>query len=95
MNRLTSTVLLILSFLVIVFTIAGNHGLLHLQGINNEQRALEKKNKEIKSEMAALRNEIHGIKSSNFLLEKKAREELSLSKPGEILYVFPKSDSNR
>jgi len=77
-----------------MLTVTGNHGLLHLQKINKELQLIEDKNRELKSDIREVKKDISEIHHSNFALEKKAREELGLSRSDEIVYIFPKTSEN-
>lgn len=92
MNKFVPTILLLLALTLLFFTVAGDHGLLHLKQLTEEQKELEQKNRELESEIASLQNKVYGIRHDPAYLEKSAREQLGLSKPGEIIYIFPQSD---
>lgn len=80
--------LILVILVLIVFTTYGSHGLLHLREINNELAVLQKKNNALESEITVVSRDINDLKNQNFALEKKAREELGLSRPDEIVYIF-------
>ena len=44
----------------------------------------------LEAENARLRSEIESVKRSTFAVERIAREELGMSKRGEIVYLLPK-----
>ena len=88
MNRVTSLVIFLLVAVCSFFAVAGNQGLLHLGQLNGEMAELERKNRQIESEIAGLRNKIYAVEKSDEVLESTAREDLGLSKPGEIVYIF-------
>lgn len=92
MRHFTTLTIWAIIILVLVCTVAGNHGLLHLFQINNELESLEEKNRALESEIAVIRSDATGLKQNKFVLEEKARE-LGLSKPGEIVYVYSGNDS--
>jgi len=88
-NRLTTLIFLLLSVLMMLFTVAGNHGLLHLQRMDQEVRSLQEKNEELSRESAEVARKIAEVKNDEHVLEQKGREELGLAKPNEIVYIFP------
>ncbi len=88
---LTAFFFSIAGLMVLYFTVAGSHGLLHLQKINNELALLDQKNRELESEILDLENKVYGIKTSRFELEKSVRQELGYARPGEIVYITPQS----
>jgi cell division protein FtsB len=59
-----------------------------------EQRlqALEQQNAVLERDNAKLLEEIVALKTSNDLIEERAREDLGLIKRGETLYLFPDAD---
>ena len=91
MSHITPKILLGIALLLLLVTIAGNHGLLHLQKINNELRQLEGKNLSLQSEITALEHRIFALQNDDAELERVAREELGLSRTGEIVYIFPQT----
>lgn len=88
MNRVTSWLLLLLAIACSFFAVAGNQGLLHLNQLNKEMAELERQNRHIESEITELHNNIYAVEKSDEVLESAAREDLGLSKPGEIVYIF-------
>jgi cell division protein FtsB len=81
---------LILSFCV--FTAAGERGALHLWRLRTEKAKLDEENYRLQKDNEDLRQRISKLRNDNFYLEKIAREELNLVRPGEIIYRFPPSE---
>ena len=56
-----------------------------------EQRlqTMQSQNEALQAENAKLLDEIVPLKTSNELIEERARQDLGLIKQGEILYLFP------
>lgn len=75
--------------MVLYFTVAGSHGLLHLQKINNELALLADKNRELESEILDFENRVYGIKTNRFELERTVRQDLGYARPSEIVYLTP------
>ena len=94
MKKLSGIIFFLITLLVLFFTATGKHGVLHLQKINNEVAILEEENRRLESEILDLKNKIYAIQNSDEAIEKAAREELGLSKPGEVVYIFPKKYEN-
>ena len=44
----------------------------------------------LQAENARLRSEIESVKKSTYAVERIAREELGMSKKGEVIYMLPK-----
>lgn len=58
---------------------------------------LDEQNYRLQNENEALRERISRIRHDDFYLEKLAREELNMARPGEVIYRFAGSErtSNR
>ncbi len=88
MPRFTASTLLILSFVLLYFTLFGRHGVAYLNSLKEETSSLEEHNRKLGSEIADLQNKLFAIQSSAPYLEKIAREQLGLSKPDDVVYLF-------
>jgi cell division protein FtsB len=82
--------LIVLLFLV---TIVGERGALHLWRLRGEKSRLDEQNYRLQKENEALRRRVYGIRNDDDSLEKVAREELNLARPGEIVYRFQRERS--
>ncbi|NIO09618.1 MAG: septum formation initiator family protein [Deltaproteobacteria bacterium] len=76
-----------------VFTALGERGVLHLWRLTEENKRLGEKNFRLHRDNEILREKIHRLRHDNRYLEKIAREELGLVRPGEIVYQFASSGS--
>ncbi|HVO92501.1 MAG TPA: septum formation initiator family protein [Terriglobales bacterium] len=74
-------------------TLVGERGALHLWRLRGEKNSLDERNYRLQRENEALRQRIARIRNDNYYLEKLAREELNLVRPGEIIYRFPNTES--
>jgi cell division protein FtsB len=88
-SKLASAVMIIVVCVLLFITVTGNHGLLHLLSVSSEVEHLRQQNNTLESEIVEMDNRIAAIQHSSEVLEKNAREQLGLSKPGEIIYIFP------
>jgi cell division protein FtsB len=78
--------------LIVMFslvTLVGKHGALHLWQLRGEKDRLDEQNFRMQKENAILRERVHRIRNDDAFLEKLAREELNLVRPGEVVYRFP------
>lgn len=82
-------ILTCLIVLLALYTVAGDRGAIHLWRLRGEKAKLDEQNFSLQKETEALRQRIAQVRSSNFYLEKLAREELNLVRPGEVIYRFP------
>jgi cell division protein FtsB len=81
--------------LLALVTIVGERGVFHLWRLKGEKRRLDEQNYRLQKENGALRQRISRLRHDDFYLEKFAREELNLVRPGDIIYRFPPSESKK
>lgn len=74
--------------LLSLVTIVGERGALHLWRLRGEKSRLDEQNYRMQKENESLRRRVHGIRNDDDYLEKVAREELNLVRPGEVVYRF-------
>ena len=84
-----------LLFALSLFTAFGERGVLRLWRLWGEKKQLEERNFLFQKENDALRERIDRIRHDDLYLEKIAREELGLVRPGEIIYRFASPESKR
>jgi cell division protein FtsB len=82
----------LISLLTLV-TIVGERGALHLWRLRGEKSNLDEQNYRLQRENEALRQRISRLRHNDAYLEKLAREELNLVRPGEVIYRFPKAET--
>jgi cell division protein FtsB len=85
-----------LGFLIIllcIYTVVGERGPIHLWRLRAEKAKLDERNYDLQKDNETLRQRIWRLRHDNFYLEKLAREELNLVRPGEVIYRFPSADS--
>jgi cell division protein FtsB len=90
--------LYVLGFFILslcVLTAVGERGVLHLWRLRGEKAQLDEQNYRLQKENEGLRERISKLRNDNSYLEKMAREELNLVRPGEIIYRFPPSESKK
>ena len=86
----------IIAFGIITYLlIGGNRGLWHLYQLHQEKQVLTGDIDQLKVEIGRYQNEYQTFGKSTVNLEKQAREELNLIKPGEIVYKFNSSTKER
>ena len=78
-----------------LLTIFGERGVIHLGRLWQEKRTLEENNFLLQKENETLRERIYRLHHDDLYLEKVAREELGLVRPGEIIYRFASSESKK
>jgi cell division protein FtsB len=85
-------VLLLSGVLTVVFLISfffSDRGIAELQHSRKQVNELRADIHRLELENARLRAEIESVKKSTFAVERIAREDLSMSKKGEIVYMLP------
>ena len=67
----------------------GSRGLLHLRTLTIEEDAITQRIASLLRGNAALREELHRLRTDDRALERRVREELGYVRDGEIVYRFP------
>lgn len=83
-QRLSLLMVGVVSVLALAYAIIGNNGYLELRRREAKNRELKEKADEIRRENKAILSEIRALKSDPKAIEKIAREELGMVKPGEV-----------
>ncbi len=81
----------VLSIVLGVSLLFSNRGIAELQHARKRVAELKADIARLQAENARLRNEIESVKKSTYAVERIAREDLGMSKKGEIVYMVPKS----
>ena len=92
-NVTLKAVVLLASVLSVVFAISflfSDRGLHELQHARTRVSALREDIGRLQAENQRLRAEIESVKKSSYAIERIAREDLGLSRKGEIVYMMPK-----
>lgn len=82
-----------IALFVVISTLVGDKSLSHLLYLRRELHQLELSASKLADDISLTEHNISLAKDDSFFLERQAREELALSKPGEIIYIFPKASS--
>jgi cell division protein FtsB len=90
-----SMLLGLLALVMIVHNIFGTHGFLAMRRTQNEIKNVKAELQQLNKENAALDQERHALKSDPRLIEKIARDELGLARPGEIIIRIPQEQEQR
>ncbi len=88
-----NTFFLLLLILVIVLTISGKRGFLHMMRLQEELHEIESNNSKLKKENDKLKLEIINLKNNLRYLEELSRNELGLAREGELIYRPEKRNS--
>lgn len=74
---------------MMVLTLVSDRGLLEVRRKAQRLTDLEEQIVTLESENAALIKEIHTLRTDPNEIERRAREELKLARPGEVILVIP------
>ena len=69
---------------------SGNRGLWNLYKLHQEKKVVAEQITQLKSEIRRYQEEYQTYEKNTVSMEKQAREELNLVKPGEVVYKFSK-----
>lgn len=94
LRRAAVLALTLLSIALIVHEIFGEHGYLALRRQKKEFEALQLQIQKLQQENQQLEEQIKALKSDPKAIEKLAREQLRLARPGEIIYVLPEKQGS-
>jgi cell division protein FtsB len=83
-QRLSLLMVAVVSVLAFAYAIMGNNGYLELRRREAKNQELRSKADELRQENKEIRSEIKALKSDPKAIEKIAREELGMVKPGEV-----------
>lgn len=86
---LLSTIIVLLSLV----TMVGERGAIHLLRLREEKSRLDEQNYRLQKENETLRQRIWRIRNDNRYLEKLAREELNMVRPGDVVYRFGRTET--
>jgi cell division protein FtsB len=81
----------LLVLVMIVHDVFGTHGFLAMRRTQNEIRKVKANLEALSKENAALAQEVKDLNSDPRLIEKIARDDLGLARPGEIIIRIPQA----
>ena len=88
-RKLATLALCAVAALVAYHVIFGANGMMIYSHKRTEYRALNKQILELKQENQQLAQHVEALKSDPKAIEKEAREQLRLARPGEVIYTLP------
>jgi cell division protein FtsB len=83
--RIALSVVGFLTFAIVLLTLFNDNGYFAVRQQKQTLAALQQENASIIEENKKLREDIEALKTDPFVIEKIAREELKLVRPGEIV----------
>jgi cell division protein FtsB len=85
---------LVVVLFVAYLVFSGNRGLWNLYKLHQDKQNLTEQISQLQSEIDRYQAEYQAYSKNISVIEKQAREELNLVKPGEMVYKFGKTDSH-
>ena len=95
MRQYGSGLLGLLVLVMFVHDIFGTHGFLAMRRTESEIKKVKADLDQLSKENAALEQETKDLKSDPRLIEKIARDDLGLARPGEIIIRIPQGQQQR
>ncbi|MGC2829429.1 MAG: septum formation initiator family protein [Candidatus Acidiferrum sp.] len=95
MRQYGSGLLGLLVLVMVVHDIFGTHGFLAMRRTESEIKKVKADLDQLSKENAALEQETKDLKSDPRLIEKIARDDLGLARPGEIIIRIPQGQQQR
>ena len=81
----------LLALVLVVHDIFGTHGYLAMRRTQQEIKKVNAQLKQLNKENAELQQEVNDLKTDPHKIEKIARDELGLARPGEVIIKIPRS----
>jgi len=75
--------------LLLIHDIFGAHGFLAMRRTQKEIEYLRRQIQQVNAENRELASQIHALKTDPRFIERIAREELGLARPGELIFKVP------
>jgi cell division protein FtsB len=92
--RSTATLFLLLGALAVAaFSFLSDDGLGKLSNLTRTLEQQQRTNARLSDTVHALKREVHGLQSDSRTVEKAARSELGMARPGEMVVIFEKKDA--
>lgn len=76
-------------FALLVHDIFGEHGFLALRRNQKEVEQLQQEIQQLNDDNGRLAREVEALKSDPRMIERIAREEMGLARPGELIFKLP------
>jgi cell division protein FtsL len=73
---------------ILYLMVTGNRGLWRLYQLQQEKQTLNAQIRQLQTDITRYQEEVSAVGKNQAILEKQAREELNLVRPGEVIYKF-------
>ena len=95
LRRNATYVLVLVCIALLVHEIFGPHGFLALRQEKKEIESLRQQIQQLQHENEQLDKRIKALQSDPKAIERLAREQMRLARPGEIIYTLPEKDPKK
>ncbi len=95
LRRNGRTLLAVGLFALLVHDVFGAHGLLAMRRARSEMERLRQEMQKINQENRGLADQVKALKSDPKMIERIAREEMGLARPGELIFKLPAPPPNQ
>jgi cell division protein FtsB len=89
LQRWGSTIFVLLLMALVAHVLFGEHGFLAMRRAQKEVQSLRQEIAQLNADNKQLSEQIQALKSDPKLIERIAREEMNLAKPGELIFKLP------
>ncbi len=89
LRRWGSAIFVLLLMALVAHVLFAEHGFLAMRRAQKEVEKLRQEIAQLNADNQKLSNEIQALKTDPKLIEKIAREEMGLARPGEMIYKLP------
>jgi cell division protein FtsB len=79
---------IIVGLTILYLMVTGNRGLWRLYQLQQEKNTLAIQIRQLQTDITRYQEEVSAVGKNPAILEKQAREELNLVRPGEVIYKF-------
>lgn len=86
---LLPTCLLLVAIIAVPLLVLDERGLPRYRALHEEAAQLERQNEALRMEVRSLGREVEALRTDEAAVERIARDELGMVRPGEILFQFP------
>ena len=95
LRRNATYVLVLVCIALLVHEVFGPHGFLALRREKKETESLRQQIQQLQNENEQLDKRIKALQSDPKAIERLAREQMRLARPGEIIYTWPEKDPKK
>ena len=87
--RPTVILILVALFFLGMHAMTGKRGLRALVNFRHQHESLKRKNLQLEEENRRLEDEVKALRQDPVAIERLAREQMRMARPGETIYTFP------